>query len=299
MDDRISTTTLPGGSADTRHFIYAPDGRVLGEYGTSATDMKAEFIWLSPEVGDSSAFGGDDGLGGYMPLAVATTGGTLSWVHANHMGVPALYTDASGAAIPPPTGYSAPGFPGQSRTPGLLVADLYYNRYRDYDPSTGRYIQADPIGLDGGASPYSYAMNNPLRYTDPTGEFVPLLVIGFLVGFDANLIYQRTIGGKRAWQPWKNEHCEQVDIDFWEAAEWGAIIASVVPVGRVLKGSEFLFGRHKVGIFNRNNFFRVGKGWKGYPKGSPKGQGREVFRAAFGHRSWPKIPFLPRFPWHF
>jgi uncharacterized protein RhaS with RHS repeats len=59
--------------------------------------------------------------------------------------------------------------------------DLYYNRYRDYDPTTGRYIQADPIGLAGGASPYSYAMNNPLRYTDPTGEIVPLLV-GFAFG---------------------------------------------------------------------------------------------------------------------
>jgi RHS repeat-associated protein len=160
----------------------APDGRVLGEYGTSATDVKAEFIWLSPEVGDTSAFGGDDGLGGYMPLAVAANDNAnvvqLYWVHANHMGVPALYTDASGAAIPPPTGYSAPGFPGQSRT----LADLYYNRYRDYDPTTGRYIQADPIGLAGGASPYSYARNNPLRYTDPSGQVAFAPAAGFGLG---------------------------------------------------------------------------------------------------------------------
>ncbi len=87
------------------------------------------------------------------------------------MGVPAVYSNASGAAVAPPSGYSAPGFPGQNQA----FADLYYNRYRDYDSGTGRYIQADPIGLDGGASPYSYAMNNPLRYTDPTGEFVPIL----------------------------------------------------------------------------------------------------------------------------
>jgi RHS repeat-associated protein len=64
-----------------------------------------------------------------------------------------------------PASYAVPGFPGQSRT----LADLYYNMHRDYDSSTGRYIQADPIGLDGGPSPYSYAMNNPLRYMDPSG----------------------------------------------------------------------------------------------------------------------------------
>ncbi len=179
MDDRVATTTTPvGGSADIRRFVYAPDGRVLGEYGANANDVKAEFIWMHPQVGESDMFGGDDGLGGYMPLAVATpdtlagAGATqLSWVHANHMGVPIRYSNASGNTLSTPTGYSIPGFPGQSRT----FADLYYNRYRDYDPTTGRYIQADPIGLAGGASPYSYAMNNPLRYTDPTGEFVPFV----------------------------------------------------------------------------------------------------------------------------
>jgi RHS repeat-associated protein len=180
LDDRVATITTPaGGTADTRRFIYAPDGRVLGEYGAGATDVRAEFIWMAPEVGanDNSLFGGDDGLGGYMPLAVATPGGGLGWVHGNHMGVPHVFTDASGAQVAVPASYTLPGFPGQSQT----FSDLYYNRYRDYDSSTGRYIQADPIGLAGGASPYSYAMNSPLRYTDPTGEFVPIAA-GFLFG---------------------------------------------------------------------------------------------------------------------
>ena len=41
---------------------------------------------------------------------------------------------------------------------------------RDYDPTTGRYMQADPLGLVDGASVYGYALQNPGRYTDPRGE---------------------------------------------------------------------------------------------------------------------------------
>lgn len=33
--------------------------------------MKYEFVWMRPGVGDADMFGGDDGLVGYMPLAVA------------------------------------------------------------------------------------------------------------------------------------------------------------------------------------------------------------------------------------
>jgi RHS repeat-associated protein len=110
-----------------------------------------------------------DGVGGYMPLAVVTrnAGGTLvvNWVHGNHLGTPVVTTDAAGNAATTPNDYQLPGFPGQSR----VLADLYYNRYRDYDPTTGRYLQADPIGLDGGQNDYVYVGNNPLRWSDPDG----------------------------------------------------------------------------------------------------------------------------------
>ena len=43
---------------------------------------------------------------------------------------------------------------------------------RDYDPTTGRYIQADPLGLVDGASVYGYARQNPGRYVDLRGEKV-------------------------------------------------------------------------------------------------------------------------------
>ncbi|MBK8631700.1 MAG: RHS repeat-associated core domain-containing protein [Sphingomonadales bacterium] len=163
MDDRVAVTS--GGT--THRYVYDSDGRVIGEYGTSAADVIAEFIWLNPEVGDGSAYGGDDGVGGYAPLAVASgpvATPTLLWVHGNHLGVPQVYTNASGA-VTTPGAWQAPGFPGQSRT----LADLYYNRYRDYDPTTGRYIQADPIGLAGDTNPYVYAGGNPVNIVDPDG----------------------------------------------------------------------------------------------------------------------------------
>ncbi|MBL3601780.1 MAG: RHS domain-containing protein [gamma proteobacterium endosymbiont of Lamellibrachia anaximandri] len=47
---------------------------------------------------------------------------------------------------------------------------LHYNYFRDYDPSTGRYIQSDPIELQGGMNTYLYANGNPVLYVDHTGE---------------------------------------------------------------------------------------------------------------------------------
>jgi RHS repeat-associated protein len=164
LDDRVSATS---GSV-THRFVYDAGGRVIGEYGASAADVIAETIWMSPDASnDNEPLGGDDGVGGYAPLAVATGSGSsaaLTWLHGNHMGVPIAFTDASGTAVSPPS-YTLPGFPGQVKT----LSDLYYNRYRDYDSSTGRYIQADPIGLNGGSNPYLYANANPLRWIDPWG----------------------------------------------------------------------------------------------------------------------------------
>ncbi|MBI3572573.1 MAG: RHS repeat-associated core domain-containing protein [Candidatus Kerfeldbacteria bacterium] len=46
---------------------------------------------------------------------------------------------------------------------------LYYYRARSYEPKVGRFLQPDPIGLEGGINLYAYVGNNPANWGDPWG----------------------------------------------------------------------------------------------------------------------------------
>ena len=171
LEDRVQVTRTTTAGSDARQYLYDGEGRLLGDYGASATDVRGEFVWLLPEVANDNGPGfvseGDDGAGGWAPLAVVEGSGTSSvirWLHGDRQGLPVLTTDTAGAATTPGN-YAELSFPGQIST----LADLYYNRWRDYDPTTARYVQADPIGLAGGENLYAYAGGNPVGRVDPLG----------------------------------------------------------------------------------------------------------------------------------
>ena len=104
---------------------------------------------------------------------------TLYFVHTDHLGTPRVITDDSQQIVwegsQAPFGEVATTtntiefnvrFPGQYYD---QESGLHYNYFRDYDPTLGRYIQSDPIGLGGGLNTYGYVYQNPIRYTDLLG----------------------------------------------------------------------------------------------------------------------------------
>ncbi|MGQ2906049.1 MAG: RHS repeat domain-containing protein [Neoaquamicrobium sediminum] len=59
-------------------------------------------------------------------------------------------------------------FPGQWFQ---LESGLHYNWHRHYDPTTGRYLQPDPLGMPDGPNRWAYALNSPLMKIDPEGTY--------------------------------------------------------------------------------------------------------------------------------
>jgi len=59
-----------------------------------------------------------------------------------------------------------------------------YFRARHYSPRLGRFVQKDPLFENRAAEHYAYAANNPVFFTDPTGESPIAGVINWLAGGD-------------------------------------------------------------------------------------------------------------------
>lgn len=147
-------------------FNYGEQGQLIGEYNINGS-MRQEVIFL-----------------GSIPIAVIKNN-DIYYVFTDHLSTPRVITDTNNNAVwswhSDPFGISAANddpdkdgmkFTFNYRFPGQYFdaeSSLHYNYFRDFDPSTGRYVQSDPIGLDGGLNTYGYLNGNPLNGIDLYG----------------------------------------------------------------------------------------------------------------------------------
>jgi RHS repeat-associated protein len=171
---RQAIRTLTSPTPVTIHSVFDSDGRRIAEYNETSGALIREYVW-----------------NGWDPVAVIE-GGVIAFVRADHIGRPVFATNSSGVkvwtATYMPFGgvHVSTGTLPPNRFPGQWFqseSGLHQNWMRDYDPTTGRYLQADPLGLVDGASVYGYVGQNPGRSADPTGEFAwTWPIIRYIIG---------------------------------------------------------------------------------------------------------------------
>ncbi|MCZ6659283.1 MAG: RHS domain-containing protein [Gammaproteobacteria bacterium] len=176
FDDIRINRRMDIGSADTTHFVYDQGGRLIGEYDATGTPI-AEYVYLADQ-----------------PLAMLR-GGAIYYYHTDHLGTPQALSDQDRRLVWR-ADYTPFGdtmilvneienplrFPGQYFD---AETGLHYNYFRFFDPTTGRYIRPDPIGLAGGVNMFGYVNANPIRFSDSSG-LEGSFIGGFADADDAN-----------------------------------------------------------------------------------------------------------------
>ena len=149
-----------------RVFVYDEGGQLLGEYDAVSGVALAEHVYLD-----------------YWPVGLIRAHETFQ-VTPDHIGAPRAVVRSGDRVVvwnwrrePFGTGGNEveTGFEYGLRFPGQYFdteSGLHYNYFRDYHPSLGRYIESDPIGLDGGISTFAYAESQPVSLVDPLGLWV-------------------------------------------------------------------------------------------------------------------------------
>ncbi len=114
------------------------------------------------------------------------TGGEVSYYHTDSLGSSSLVTDTNGNRVyysdyePFGDSLHTSGEERYTYTGKELDAStgLYYYGARYYDSSLGRFISSDPVSGNQYNSQrlnrYTYVLNNPMVYTDPTGMEVEI-----------------------------------------------------------------------------------------------------------------------------
>lgn len=125
-----------------------------------------------------------------------------------------------------------PHWANRQASGGTSYGRFLYNMRRDYDPSTGRYLEPDPLGLFVGATDlYEYAENNPTAFVDPLGLFsvadlplIPRGVASFAAGVGDALSWNAT-----SWirdQFGSNSVIDKCSPEY-SAGEWTGVAISV------------------------------------------------------------------------
>ena len=159
-ENYLSQSTEPTNNLKEHRFVYGPNNRLIGEYQGNGA-LKQDIIRL-----------------GTLPVATVDASGAIHYIHTDHLGTPRAATMPNGDVvwnwISSPFGDTKANedvdgdgntFTLNLRFPGQYFdeeTELHYNYFRDYDPGTGRYVQSDPIGLNGGLNTYAYVGGNPL-----------------------------------------------------------------------------------------------------------------------------------------
>ncbi|HMS96619.1 MAG TPA: RHS repeat-associated core domain-containing protein [Tabrizicola sp.] len=158
---RQAVRTLTSPTPVTIHSVFDRDGRRIAEYDEATGTLLREYIW-----------------NGWDPVALIE-GGTVYYVRADHIGRPVFATNSTGAKVweasylPFGGVHTSTGNLPANRFPGQWFqseSGLHQNWMRDYDPTTGRYLQADPLGLIDGPSTYGYVGQSPHMAMDPSGQ---------------------------------------------------------------------------------------------------------------------------------
>lgn len=174
--DRLARVTAPGGAVTS--FEYDALGRRVRKHGPSGA---TEYTWFGGRIVEEHGPSGTthylwdpDGL---TLWGILTGSGPSFFLSAPHLApeigfdqagrvVWKALIDLFGTAEIAVREIDVPWrFPGQYAD---VETGLSYNGHRYYDPSSGRYITPDPLGLVGGLDPYGY-VTDPLRQIDPQG----------------------------------------------------------------------------------------------------------------------------------
>ncbi len=149
----------------------------------------------------SGGYGGAQGIGGLDAVVTENTG-TVNGVTNNYFGDALAAPGSTTAWSSVVGGYGA--MPGSSAVNSSLQANwrgkyidptgFYYMGARYYEPNSGRFLSADPLGQAGSLDLYSYCNGDPVNGLDPDGRFGKQVDEGLTTSVTGQMNYDPTFG---------------------------------------------------------------------------------------------------------